>query len=115
MPNSVQLSVIMQVGRLISCFGGICKCVCCSLTQYREGYPKQEHGHASQHRYEEVTAQKNGQYSDRRVVSTETANGSLVLSCPDKTQEQQCDNHRPDKQLEGLEIPERKETFTNIQ
>ena len=91
----------------------VCVCVFSCLTQYREGYPKQEHSHASQHWYEEVTGQKNGQQGDCWVVSAETPNGSLILSSPDKAHEEQSDHDRPNKQLEGLEIPERNQTLSD--
>lgn len=91
----------------------VCVCVCCFLTQDRKGNPKQEHGHPSQHWYEEVTGQKNGQHGDWWVVSTETANGSLVLGSPNKAQEQQGEHCCADEQLEGLEISERKETVAD--
>lgn len=66
------------------------------LTQDGERYPEQEHGHSSQHWHEQVTGQKDGQHRHWRVVSTETADGGLVLRRPDEAQEQQGDHCRPD-------------------
>lgn len=79
-------------------------CVSC-LTQDRKCYPKQEHSHSSQDRHEEVTSEKNPKDTDGWMIPAKAANGSLVLCSPNKPQEQHCDHHGSDKQLDRLEIP----------
>lgn len=63
-----------------------------SLTQNWERYPKQEHGHASQHRHEEVAGHEDGQHGEQRVVPAEPTDGGLVLRSPHEAHEHQGDH-----------------------